>query len=132
MPSVGETANEELGGEAIDGCSTQHDRRQQFSSPPAGIPGADLNDNNGTLSTLYPSVEGRGKPTAGNPITGSAEVDSGAIPTENGTSEEELGAFDDSHLQVDQVKKKKKKKRSKRPKSKRGLVIHRPLRSGRD
>lgn len=43
-------------------------------------------------------------------------------PPGDGDSEEEPGAFDDSHLQVDKPKKKKKKK-SRRPKSKRGLVI---------
>lgn len=43
-------------------------------------------------------------------------------PPGDGQSEEELGAFDDSHLQVDKSKKKKKKKKSKKPKSKRGLV----------
>lgn len=45
-----------------------------------------------------------------------------ASALDNGGSEEEMGAFDDSHLQVDQPKK-RKKKRSKKPKSKRGLVI---------
>jgi hypothetical protein len=58
----------------------------------------------------------------------SASVDaqdraSGAAPSNSGDPDEDLGAFDDSHLQHDEAKKKKRKKKSK-PKSKRGLVIH--------
>lgn len=45
-----------------------------------------------------------------------------AIQPEDGESGEEVGAFDDSHLQVDQEKKKRKKKGKKKSKSKRGLV----------
>jgi hypothetical protein len=45
-----------------------------------------------------------------------------AVPLGPDESEEELGAFDDSHLQVDQPTKKKGKKK-RRPKSKRGQVL---------
>jgi hypothetical protein len=46
-----------------------------------------------------------------------------APPSDNGEPEEDLGAFDDAHLQHDAGKKKKRKKKNK-PKSKRGLVTH--------
>lgn len=58
--------------------------------------------------------------TADGPSEKSHDGTADARPLGHDESDGELGAFDDSHLQVNQLKKKKRNKR--KPKSKRGRV----------
>jgi hypothetical protein len=83
----------------------------------------DPNNSEGIPSVVGDRVGGRGE---ANRTSAAAEVQDLApapVPSDNGEPDEDLGAFDDSHLQHDEPKKKKKKKKNK-PKSKRGLVIY--------
>jgi hypothetical protein len=121
MPSLIGTTGGELGDEVQEGGPTpkhlavpappQHARvpSHQFDAD-VTIPGNSMQVTSGAQSGI----------DADNPAAQSIDTAS-VSPLGNRDSEEEPGAFDDSHLQVDQPKKKKKK--SKKPKSKRGLVM---------
>ncbi len=124
MPSLTDTTNEQLGEAARNRSLVQDDADHAVCPPAAGALGHDLDRNDRSPASVRNTSTPQGgvKPSEATPV--GPDVASAATPPDHGESDEELGAFDDSHLQVDQPKKKKKKKsKSKKSKSKRGLVI---------
>ncbi|ERF68255.1 hypothetical protein EPUS_02711 [Endocarpon pusillum Z07020] len=95
--------------------SIQNHANHPLHSPAADALGLD------SSSMMQDTMEDQGGSNHNRP-TGEGPENSPAIDTaDDGGAEEELGAFDDAHLQVDQPKKKKKKSKKSKPKSKRGL-----------
>ena len=81
------------------------------------------NHSQGISNVTHGRTESGGEANTTSPTVETQDTAVAAAPSEKSELDEDLGAFDDSHLQHDEPKKKKKKKKSK-PKSKRGLVIH--------
>jgi hypothetical protein len=124
MPSVVNTTNPELEERSRNGNSAQIDDGPPFRTSAAEILSNRSERPEGIHGNTLDVIEGQDGLDTSPTIARRPNAAPSAISPDNGESEDEPGAFDDSHLQVDQPKK-KKKKRSKKPKSKRGLVIHR-------
>ena len=95
------------------------DSAQNHANHPLRSPAADVLDHD---SSVQDTMEDQGGSNPNRPTGEGPEISPAVDPADNGGTEEELGAFDDTHLQVDQPKKKKKKSKKSKPKSKRGLV----------
>lgn len=128
MPSLADKPGTELDETAQVENSAQDDASHPICSPSAGPLGFDSSVNHGASASMHDTVESQGGIEAERSINGSPDLTSATVPPDHDRSEsdQDLGVFDDSHLQVDQPKKKKKKK-SRKPKSKRGLVTCRLL-----
>lgn len=116
-----DTTNSELGNTVRDEKPAQNVDGQAVRSPAPSLLGHDSEKDSVSPTTIPDATEKESGKNADrvNPQDPDAIVSAGA--PNHGEFDEEPGAFDDSHLQVDQAKR-KKKKRSKKPKSKRGLV----------
>jgi hypothetical protein len=122
MPSLTGNTSQDPGKRNLDGSSTPNDAASS-SALGAGAPSDAFSANEAASGALTQAVLGNENGTkVDETVAHNQGIARPASPLCNDESEEKRGAFDDSHLQVDQPK--KKKKRSKRPKSKRGLVIH--------
>jgi hypothetical protein len=123
MAPATDNQSEDLKKAGLNVKSFQHDIDRPVRPSPVGAPHLNLDANEIASSNIHESTSSQGEADAAKPTTGSSELASSPIPLDDHASDKDLGAFDDTHLQVDQAKKKKKKKRSKKPKSKRGLVL---------
>ncbi len=100
-----------------NGDSAQSHANRSLRSAAADAP------DHGSSRNMQDTMENQGGSNPNGTTNEEPEISSAIVSADDGGAEEELGAFDDSHLQVDQSKEKKKKKSKKRkPKSKRGLV----------
>jgi hypothetical protein len=125
MSSLSGGTNGELGELGMDGTSAQHGSHVPIGSQSSYEPSHAPDRNGGAVGIQGQTTsEGQNEPNANTEATESHQVAPAASSLVVGDSEDEPGAFDDSHLQVDEPKKKKKKKAKRKPKSKRGLVIH--------
>ena len=121
MPSVTNTTGGKLEDAVQEGSSaTKHSLVPDSSQNTRATSGDIHADVMNTGSSMHVTSRTQHGIDATRPLAQGINTAS-ASPLDNRESEDELGAFDDSHLQVDQPKKKKKK--SKKPKSKRGLVM---------
>ena len=121
MPLVTGLNNEDGGETTRDGSSAQNGTSQPVRAPAAGALGHSSDRDEVDHTSMRGTVETQGRVTAKHKIARVPDVRPAAVLPDDGETGEELGAFDDSHLQVDQPKNKKKSKK-KKPKSKRGLV----------
>lgn len=103
---------------------SNEDSIQNHASHPLHSPAADALDHD--PSSMQDTLEDQGRTNHNRPTSEGPENSPAIATADDGGAEEELGAFDDAHLQVDQPKKKKKKSKKSKPKSKRGLVTTRP------
>ena len=122
MPPTTDTRNPELQETFGDGEPFQVSLHDADASPAAVDLGPASNGKRVAPSIMHDTVKGPDGMDAGGARAGVSDPAPAASPLADDRSDEEMGAFDDSHLQVDQPKKKKKKK-NRKPKSKRGLVI---------
>jgi hypothetical protein len=123
MPPLTGTTSQDPRKRDLDGSSTPNDAANSSTLGAGASPDA-FSANEAASGVFTQAVLGNENGTkVDETVVHNQGIARPASPLCNDESQEERGAFDDSHLQVDQPKKKKKKK-SKRPKSKRGLVIH--------
>ena len=124
MPSVTDTVRRELGDEVLYSRPAPNGSHEPDPSQEAPVP-SHADDAEVMSSGSQMPLTSRAQNGTNATKLAAHSTDTGSTsPQADRESEEEPGAFDDLHLQVDQPKnKKKKKKKSKKPKSQRGLVI---------
>ena len=121
MPSISDNKSGELRELVPDERSAANDPVAPVPSPPADAPSLESDAKETSRGSSTQVASGTQNRTNADTSTAQGVDTPSASQLDKDESEGEPGAFDDSHLQIDQPKK-KKKKRSKRPKSKRGLV----------
>lgn len=123
MPSVAATKSPQLGDTVLDGLSAPNGAAQSISFSAAATSNNDSDMQKAISAKEHDIVGDNDGVSTHRASVAPYDPALSAVQPKDGESEEEIGAFDDSHLQVDQEKKKGKKKSKKRkPKSKRGLV----------